>query len=100
MNDKGGRNDRDDLRLPARPGGGADHNVDARGARGAVDVDTGCGMMAARTSLVASDLPDNLEAIRSAIEQAVPHGRVMGRGQRDHGSWGSPAPEIVEAWAT
>ncbi|RZI56807.1 MAG: RtcB family protein, partial [Zymomonas sp.] len=40
----------------------------------AVGVDIGCGMMAARTSLVASDLPDNLEAIRSAIEQAVPHG--------------------------
>jgi len=66
----------------------------------AVGVDIGCGMMAARTSLVASDLPDNLEAIRSAIEQAVPHGRSVGRGQRDHGSWGSPPPTIVEAWAT
>ncbi|WP_114228193.1 MULTISPECIES: RtcB family protein [Sphingomonas] len=66
----------------------------------AVGVDIGCGMMAARTSLVASDLPDNLEAIRSAIEQAVPHGRSVGRGQRDHGSWGSPPPPIVEAWAT
>jgi tRNA-splicing ligase RtcB len=66
----------------------------------AVGVDIGCGMMAARTSLVASDLPDNLEAIRSAIEQAVPHGRSVGRGQRDHGSWGSPPPAIVEAWAT
>ncbi|GAA4042354.1 RtcB family protein [Sphingomonas rosea] len=66
----------------------------------AVGVDIGCGMMAARTSLVASDLPDNLEAIRSAIEQAVPHGRSVGRGQRDHGSWGSPPPAIIEAWAT
>lgn len=66
----------------------------------AVGVDIGCGMMAARTSLIASDLPDNLEAIRSAIEQAVPHGRSVGRGQRDHGSWGSPPPAIVEAWAT
>jgi tRNA-splicing ligase RtcB len=66
----------------------------------AVGVDIGCGMMAARTSLVASDLPDNLEAIRSVIEQAVPHGRSVGRGQRDHGSWGSPPPAIVEAWAT
>ncbi|MHA6769051.1 RtcB family protein [Sphingobium ummariense] len=66
----------------------------------AVGVDIGCGMMAARTSLVASDLPDNLEAIRSAIEQAVPHGRSVGRGQRDHGSWGSPPPAIVDAWAT
>ncbi|PXA99532.1 RNA-splicing ligase RtcB [Nostoc sp. 3335mG] len=66
----------------------------------AVGVDIGCGMMAARTSLVASDLPDNLEGIRSAIEQAVPHGRSVGRGKRDTGSWGSPPPAIVEAWAT
>ncbi len=66
----------------------------------AVGVDIGCGMMAARTSLMASDLPDNLEAIRAAIEQAVPHGRVVGRGKRDNGSWGAPPPAIVEAWAT
>ncbi len=65
----------------------------------AVGVDIGCGMMAARTSLMAHDLPDSLEAIRSAIEQAVPHGRDVGRGKRDKGSWGSPPPAIVEAWA-
>jgi len=65
----------------------------------AVGVDIGCGMMAARTSLMAHDLPDNLEGIRSAIEQAVPHGRSVGRGQRDHGSWGAPPPAIVDAWA-
>ena len=66
----------------------------------AVGVDIGCGMMAARTSLVASDLPDNLEGIRSTIEQAVPHGRDVGRGKRDKGSWGDPPPAIVDAWAT
>ncbi len=66
----------------------------------AVGVDIGCGMMAARTSLHAADLPDNLEGIRSAIEQAVPHGRDVGRGKRDKGSWGSPPAEIVEAWST
>jgi len=66
----------------------------------AVGVDIGCGMMAARTSLVAADLPDNLEAIRSAIEAAVPHGRNVGRGKRDTGSWGAPPLAIVEAWAT
>lgn len=65
----------------------------------AVGVDIGCGMMAARTSLMAHDLPDSLDGIRSAIEQAVPHGRSVGRGQRDHGSWGSPPPAIVDAWA-
>jgi len=66
----------------------------------AVGVDIGCGMMAARTSLMAHDLPDSLEGVRCAIEQAVPHGRSVGRGTRDHGSWGSPPPAIVEAWAT
>lgn len=66
----------------------------------AVGVDIGCGMMAARTSLMASDLPDNLEAIRTAIERAVPHGRDVGRGKRDTGSWGDPPAAIVEAWAT
>src|SRR5205085_3556419 len=49
----------------------------------AVGVDIGCGMMAARTSLMASDLPDNLEGVRAAIERAVPHGRDMKMGQRD-----------------
>ncbi|WP_288459791.1 RtcB family protein [uncultured Sphingomonas sp.] len=66
----------------------------------AVGVDIGCGMMAARTSLMASDLPDHLEGVRSSIEQAVPHGRSVGRGKRDNGSWGSPPPAIVAAWAT
>jgi tRNA-splicing ligase RtcB len=55
-------------------------------------------MMAARTSLVASDLPDNLAGIRSAIEAAVPHGRTAGRG-RDKGAWGEPPRAAVDAWA-
>ena len=42
----------------------------------AVGVDIGCGMMAVRTSLGASDLPDHLRGVRSAIEAAVPHGRT------------------------
>ncbi len=66
----------------------------------AVGVDIGCGMMAARTSLLAADLPDNLADIRSAIEAAVPHGREIGRGKRDRGAWGAPPAEIVTAWAT
>lgn len=65
----------------------------------AVGVDIGCGMMAARTSLTASDLPDNLAGIRSAIEAAVPHGRTAGRGQRDKGAWGEPPRAAVDAWA-
>jgi len=66
----------------------------------AVGVDIGCGMMAARTSLTAVDLPDHLDGIRSAIERAVPHGRKMNRANRDTGSWGDPPPAIVDVWAT
>jgi tRNA-splicing ligase RtcB (3'-phosphate/5'-hydroxy nucleic acid ligase) len=64
----------------------------------AVGVDIGCGMMAARTSLHANDLPDNLDGIRDAIEKAVPHGRTSGRGGRDKGAWGEPPTEVVDAW--
>ncbi|HYC61945.1 MAG TPA: RtcB family protein [Thermoanaerobaculia bacterium] len=42
----------------------------------AVGVDIGCGMMALRTTLDASQLPDNLKTVRTAIERAVPHGRA------------------------
>jgi tRNA-splicing ligase RtcB len=66
----------------------------------AVGVDIGCGMMAARTSLTASDLPDNLEGVRYAIERAVPHGRSSGRSGRDKGAWGDPPSEVIEGWAT
>lgn len=40
----------------------------------AVGVDIGCGMAAVKTSLVAKRLPDNLRAIRNAIEEAIPVG--------------------------
>ena len=65
----------------------------------AVGVDIGCGMMAARTSLTANDLPDSLGHLRSAIEKAVPHGRTSGRGGRDKGSWGSAPKSAEEVWA-
>lgn len=54
----------------------------------AVGVDIGCGMMAVKTNLVASDLPDNLASVRSAIEAAVPHGRTDNGGINDRGAWG------------
>ena len=53
----------------------------------AVGVDIGCGMMAVRTSLKADDLPDNLGGLRSAIEEAVPHGRTNDGGKGDRGAW-------------
>src|ERR1700739_1635286 len=59
----------------------------------AVGVDIGCGMMAVQTDLKASDLPENLKGIRSAIEKAVPHGRTNHGGRGDPGAWGEiPAP--------
>jgi len=40
----------------------------------AVGVDIGCGMTATRLSINASQLPDNLKAVRRAIEEAIPVG--------------------------
>ena len=62
----------------------------------AVGVDIGCGMMAVRTSLKASDLPESLLELRLAIEAAVPHGsnprlasgKRSRKPMRDKGSWG------------
>jgi tRNA-splicing ligase RtcB len=61
----------------------------------AVGVDIGCGMMAVKLNLTASDLPDNLSHVRSMIEQAVPHGKSA-KGRQDKGAWGS-IPHVTEA---
>ena len=66
----------------------------------AVGVDIGCGMMATRTSLTASDLPDNLHGVRSAIEAAVPHGRTANGGPDDRGAWGSVPDDVVGYFET
>lgn len=52
-----------------------------------VGVDLGCGMMAQRTSLIASDLPDNLFGLRTEIEKKIPHGRTNNGGEGDRGAW-------------
>lgn len=65
----------------------------------AVGVDIGCGMIAVRTSLTASDLPDNLSGLRSTIEQAVPHGRTNTRSRRDKGAWSTPPEEVDGHWS-
>ncbi len=62
----------------------------------AVGVDIGCGMIAARTSLVAADLPDNLHRLRSAIEKAVPHGKTFGR--HDQSAWDTVPAQADHAW--
>jgi tRNA-splicing ligase RtcB len=64
----------------------------------AVGVDIGCGMMAARTSLRASDLPDDLKGIRSRVEAAVPHGRTDNGGKNDRGAWKHAPAKVTEAW--
>ena len=64
----------------------------------AVGVDIGCGMAAMHTSLTASDLPDNLAPLRSAIERAVPHGRSHHGGRNDRGAFGSATKRNVTAW--
>nr|WP_225780207.1 RtcB family protein [Pseudomonas sp. Marseille-Q3773] len=62
----------------------------------AVGVDIGCGMIAARTSLHARDLPDHLHGLRSAIEQAVPHGKTFGK--HDQGAWADVPAQADQAW--
>jgi tRNA-splicing ligase RtcB len=64
----------------------------------AVGVDIGCGMMAAKTSLKAENLPVSLKEMRNKIERDVPHGRTT-RG-RDKGAWGhGDVPKRVsQAW--
>lgn len=64
----------------------------------AVGVDIGCGMIAMRTSLTASDLPDQLGAIRADIERAVPHGFVTTRGRAHRGSWAIVPASAATRW--
>ena len=66
----------------------------------AVGVDIGCGMMAVETSMTASQLPDNLAALRSAIEKAVPHGRTANGGRGDRGAWHHVPSANQAAWQT
>ena len=65
----------------------------------AVGVDLGCGMCAVQLGITASDLPDNLAAMRSAIEAAVPHGRTNDGKPGDRGAWGDPPALVTEAWS-
>jgi len=65
----------------------------------AVGVDLGCGMMAVKTSLNPSQLPDSLNALRTEIEKRVPHGSSSKfRGARDKGAWSNPPEEVQHAW--
>ena len=63
----------------------------------AVGVDIGCGMCAMRTTLTASDLPDDLGPLRSAIEAAIPHGRSNDGGAGDVGAHRELPPSVISA---
>lgn len=63
-----------------------------------IGVDIGCGMMAQETSLTASDLPDNLFALREAIERSVPHGMVSINGRSKKGAWEIPPNAVLTEW--
>ncbi|NGZ06295.1 MAG: RtcB family protein [Magnetococcales bacterium] len=63
----------------------------------AVGVDIGCGMCAARLTLSARDLEGRDDALRQAVEKAVPHGRTDDGGPRDRGAW-SEVPNTIGAW--
>ncbi len=64
----------------------------------AVGVDIGCGMIAQKTNLKAEQLPDNLAAVRAAIEKAVPHGRTNNGGPGDRGAWHNAPARVVDAY--
>ena len=65
----------------------------------AVGVDIGCGMMAVQTSLNARDLPDNLKNIRTAIVNAVPHGRTNNGRAGDRGAWHNIPERTAAVWS-
>jgi tRNA-splicing ligase RtcB len=59
-------------------------------APAAVGVDIGCGMDAVETSLRAKDLPDELRALRSAIERVIP----VGMNAHDAEAWEGTTDEL------
>ncbi len=65
----------------------------------AVGVDIGCGMMAVKTNITASQLPENMHAIRCDIEAAVPHGRTNNGGAGDRGAWNDVPEKSALGWA-
>jgi len=63
-------------------------------------VDIGCGMLAAKTSLTAKDLPDNLNELYENIMKAVPAGRTNRGGAGDRGAWHNIPGMVISSWGT
>lgn len=66
----------------------------------AVGVDIGCGMMAVKTSLKATDLPSSLSDLRSRIEDAIPHGRTDRGGNKDKGAFHNIPKAHSQTWTS
>ena len=49
--------------------------------------------------MTASQLPDDLKPMRSAIERAVPHGRTDNGGKNDRGAWRTLPKAHGDVWA-
>ncbi|MGZ8296135.1 MAG: RtcB family protein [Allosphingosinicella sp.] len=65
----------------------------------AVGVDIGCGMMALRTSLTASRLPDSLSEIRAEIERALPKGFESSQSANHaKGGWAITPNSVARTW--
>lgn len=65
----------------------------------AVGVDIGCGMMAVKTSLTASDLPDNCDDLRAWIEFKVPKGfETSEKAGHIRGSWAEVPEDVRGLW--
>jgi tRNA-splicing ligase RtcB len=62
-------------------------------APAAVGVDIGCGMAAVETSLRANDLPDDLRAVRTEIERAIP----VGMSSHERPVWEAAAAHVAQA---
>lgn len=66
-------------------------------------VDIGCGMMAVRTTLKESDIPESIRHdLRVQIEQHVPNGRTCNGGKGDVGAWirGKIPERVQKLWDT
>lgn len=52
----------------------------------AIGVDIGCGVCAVKTNISAAQLPDNLDALHTALTQAIPAGMGRGHEKRQRGT--------------
>ncbi len=68
----------------------------------AVGVDIGCGMMAVRTNLTASQLPDSLEGLRHSIERSIPlgfeHNKELSVTVENHEIWATMPERFQPSW--